>query len=108
GITVNQHRADDLAPRFALRDVERTAAVVASHPVVAQRRRGPGVYVEVAGQLHLCRTAAEVLDGRVDDPQADVLLRAGPTVGRRLELDGGIVVLVLRLSFVGARGQAAN
>src|SRR5262249_23074254 len=100
--------ADHFRPGLVLGDAARAAAVVAAAPVVEQRRRRAGVIVEVAGQLHLRRAAAQVLDGRVDEPDADLVLRARPAVGGDLELDRRVVVLVLDLARVPAGGQAAD
>src|SRR5205823_15103407 len=100
-------RADHLAPGLARTEYAGTAAVVAAAPVVQQRRRAAGVDVEVAGQLDLGGAAAEVFDRRVDEPQADVVLRARPAVGGGVELHGRVVVLVLDLSGVAAGVEPA-
>src|SRR5262249_10998283 len=58
-------------------------------------------------QLLLGGAAADVLDGRVDEPDADAVLRARPAVGGDLVRDGGVTVLVLDRVLVGPLGQDA-
>src|SRR5205823_1076330 len=78
----------------------RTPAVVRPAPVVQDDRVGVGGVPEVADDLLLGRAATEVLDGRVDEPDADAVLRARPTVGGNLVLDGVVAVLVLDRALV--------
>ena len=51
--------------------------------------------------------AAEVLDGRVDEPDADVILGAGPAVGRDLVLHAGVAVFVLDGVLIDALAEDA-
>ena len=60
-----------LRPALARADFDGGAAVVAAAPVVEDDRRGDGRRVAVAEELDLGRPAAQKLDGRIDQPEAD-------------------------------------
>ena len=107
-VAINKNRADDLAPVFAGGDVAlRAAAVVCAAPVIEDDRIGIVVGVEMADQFLFGSAAAQVFDGRVDEPDADVILRARPAISRNFVLDGVVTVFVLDGIFVVAGAQNA-
>ena len=61
-----------LVQDFALSDFAPAAAVVAAAPVIQQCRRPARVVVEVSGKFDLGRPAAQVFDGGINEPKADV------------------------------------
>ena len=83
-VDINKNRADDLAPIFARGDVALRPAEMRAAPVIKDDRVGVVVGVEVADQFLLGRAAAQIFDGRVDEPDADVLPGARPAKGREL------------------------
>jgi hypothetical protein len=102
-VDVDKDRADDPGPLLAGGDVHaRAGVVVAADPVVEDDRLGVVVVAEVVVELQLGRPAAQVLNGRIDEPDADVVLGAGPAVGGRTVLHAGVAVLVLDRVLVDA------
>ena len=79
--------------------------VVAGAPVIQDDRVGVVVGVKMADQFHLGGAAAEVFGGRIDEPDADVVLGAGPAVGGNLVLHGVVAVFVLDGILVEAGAQ---
>jgi hypothetical protein len=81
-VDVDEDGADDLVPLLAGGDVGAGPGVVVSaEPVVEDDGLGVVVVAEVVVEFELGRTAGKVLDGGVDEPDADVVVRAGPAVG---------------------------
>src|SRR6185437_14535085 len=85
-------------------DDEVRAAVVRAFPDVEQGgRRGRGERVGEGGvamgdEFELGGATGHVVRVSGDDPEANAFFGAGPAVGGRLPLDGGVVVLVLDLA----------
>ncbi len=102
-IAIHKNRPNHFAPLFAGRHVATgPAAIMRAAPVVQNDRLRVRVIVKVANQFLLRSAAAEVLDRRIDEPNANVLLGARPTVGRNLVLHRVVTVFVLDGVFVNA------
>ena len=96
GIDIDKNRADDLVPFLPGGNVAARAAVVmAAFPIIQNDRVRVVIVAVMAVQFQLGRTAAEIFDSGVDEPDADVILGAGPAVGGGLVLDAGVAVFVL-------------
>jgi hypothetical protein len=95
-VDVDKDGTDDTGPFLSGGDVDaRAGVVVSADPVVEDDGLGVVIVAKVVVQLELGWAAAEVLDSGVDEPDADVVLRAGPAVGGSPELYAGVAVLVL-------------
>jgi hypothetical protein len=68
---------------------------VSPFPVIEDDRVRVVVVTEMTIELELGWAAAEVFDGRVDEPDAKVILGARPAIGVGLVLYSGVTVLVL-------------
>ncbi len=102
-IAVDVDRADDFAPGFTGGDAAVCAATeMGAAPVVEDDRIRVAVIPEMADQFLLGCAAAEVFDGRVDEPDADVVFGAGPSVGGDFVLDGVVAVFMFDGIFVDA------
>ena len=102
-VEVDEDRADDLLPVFAGGDVVAGAAgVVAGGPVV--EREVPLMW---SMRSSFSGAAADVLVGRVDEVDADVVLGAGPAPGGEFVHDGVVAVFVLDGVLVDAGGEDA-
>src|SRR6185369_5768994 len=80
----------------------RAAAVMRPAPVVQDDWVRVLIVTKVADQFLLRRAAAQVFDGRVDEPDADVVPGARPTISGNLVLDGIVAVFVFDGVFVNA------
>ena len=94
-VDVNKDGADDLGPFLAGGNLSARAVVVAAVPVVEDDRLGIAVVAEVGVEVDAGRATAEVLDGGVNEPRANMVLRTGPAVGLGLVLHAGVAVFVL-------------
>ena len=107
-VDVNKNRADNPAPGLTGGNAAGgTAVVMAAFPVIEDDRIRIIIVAQVAVQFLFGRTAAEIFDGGIDEPDANVILGARPTVGRGPVLHAGVTILVFHRIFVRALGQDA-
>ena len=79
-----------------------------AEPHVQERGCAAGIHVEMAGEFGFGRAAGHVFKAGIDEPEPDVVFRAGPTVSRDVEDERGIIVFVFGVTFVDAGGHAAR
>ena len=106
GVDVEEEWTDDLGPVLAFADRDGSPAVVAASPVVEDAGGGNLRRVAMAEELDLGRTAAEVFEARVDEPEAEVLRGARPAVNGVVVLHGRVDILVALVE-VGGEGPVA-
>ena len=106
GVDVEEKWTDDLGPVFIFADRDGSPAVVAASPVVEDAGRGHLGRVAMAEKLDLGRTAAQVFEARVDEPEADVLCGARPAVDGVVILHGRVDILIALVE-VGGEGTVA-
>ena len=106
GVDVEEKWTDDLGPVLAFADRDGSPAVVAASPVVEDAGGGNLRRVAMAEELDLGRTAAEVFEARVDEPEAEVLRGARPAVNGVVVLHGRVDILVALVE-VGGEGPVA-
>src|ERR1035441_1436143 len=94
-VDVDVDGADNLGPFFAGGNLSARAVVVAAVPVVEDDGLGVSVVAEVGVEVDPGRAAAEILDGRINEPRADVVFGAGPSIRLGDVLHAGVAVLVL-------------
>ena len=80
---------------------------MAAFPVIEDDRVRVVIVAVMTVQLLLGRAAAQVFNGRIDEPDADVIPRARPSIGRCLVLHARVTVFVLDGIFVGALAHDA-
>ena len=106
GVDVEEKWTDDLGPVLAFADRDGSPAVVAASPVVEDAGGGNLRRVAMAEELDLGRTAAEIFEARVDEPEAEVLRGARPAVNGVVVLHGRVDILVALVE-VGGEGPVA-
>src|SRR5579875_2009198 len=91
-IYIQHKRPHKLRPSLSFVYGEPTSTVVAAKPHVQQHR------VYMAGQLRPCWPPTKIFEARVDHPKAHTIVRACPSISRRLVEHGGVIVLMFHLA----------
>src|SRR5262245_1170893 len=94
GIHIEKERTNDFRPALARARFDHGAAIMAAAPIIEDDGRSYGRGITVREKLGLGWSAAEEFHRRVDEPEADAILRAGPAESAVLELVCGVDIFV--------------
>jgi len=103
-VDIHEDGADELVPIFSGDYVGAGSSdVVSAESIIQDDGLGVVTVAEVGVKFELGGTTGELFDRGIDEPDSDVVPRAGPSVGGGLVLHARVAVLVLDGVLVNSR-----